>query len=464
MDQRTKLFLTFLLGAALLHAGALRGGFVWDDHAMIEQNPSLADIGNVPSFFKTNYFGERANVELYRPLVNVTLALDHAIWGKSPFGNHLTNLLLHLLAGLLLYALLRRVTDRPALPEGAALLFLLHPASAEPVAWIVGRADLLALVLTLATAHLHLAGRRRPWLHALALLTYLAALFGKLAAGPAPLLVMLLELRRGDVGRRGLLAPQNVWRYGAYVLPIVVYCLVREPAMGSLLPQTDVGVTWKGAEELAMPFVAAAILFRYVVVFLVPTGLCADYSADPVFRKAALIELARSPAVIAMAAGLVGLAFLAVLLRRRSPWLAFGVLWFLAALLPVSQIVRIGAVMADRYLYLPAAGGCVAVAAGVLALPRWRVPVAAVLLACFALLTASREAVWRSDLTMREDVLASYPDDADSWNWIGLHWDAQGDAEKEEAAYRRGLELAPGNRFLRKNLGYLLYERGDLLA
>jgi hypothetical protein len=464
MEARTKLFLTFLLGVALLHAGALRGGFVWDDHAMIVENPALSDLGNVPAFFGTNYFGERANVELYRPLVNTTLALDHRLWGARPFGYHLTNLLLHLAAGLLLYLLLRRITDRPALPEAAALLFLVHPASAEPVAWIVARADLLALVLTLATAHLHLSGRRRPGLHALALICFLAGLFGKLAAAPAPLLVLLVEWRRGDVSLRTLLAPRHLWRYASYAAPVVVYFLVREAAMGSLFPETDVGVTWKEAEGVAVPFVAAAILFRYFLVFLVPTGLCADYSASAVFHKAELIGLARSPAVILMAAALVALVFLSVLIRRRHPWPAFGILWFLVALLPVSQVVRIGAVMADRYLYVPAAGASVALAALVLALPRWRVQIGVVLLACFALLTVSREAAWRSDLTMNEDVLRSYPTDGDAWNRIALHWAVEGDREREEAAYLEGVRHAPRNRFLLKNYGIFLYERGDLAA
>ena len=47
---------------------SLRGDFVWDDHAMVVENPELRDLGNIPAMFCRNYFGERANVELYRPL------------------------------------------------------------------------------------------------------------------------------------------------------------------------------------------------------------------------------------------------------------------------------------------------------------------------------------------------------------------------------------------------------------
>jgi len=56
----------------------------------------------------------------------------------------------------------------------------------------------------------------------------------------------------------------------------------------------------------------------------------------------------------------------------------------------------------------------------------------------------------------------SYPGNADAWNRIGLAWGDRGNAREEEAAYRRGVEAAPGNRFIRKNLGAVLYERRAL--
>ena len=171
MNDRTKIFLMVLFGVALLHLPSLTGEFVWDDHEIIEENPALRDFGNLPGFFRTNYFGDRANVELFRPLVNVTLLLDWHLWGSAegedgpegrPFGFRLTNLLLHLSVGVLLYALVRRLEPRRGIAELSAVLFLVHPASVEPTAWIVGRGDLLAAGLGLAAIHLHLSGRAKP--------------------------------------------------------------------------------------------------------------------------------------------------------------------------------------------------------------------------------------------------------------------------------------------------------------
>jgi Flp pilus assembly protein TadD len=207
--------------------------------------------------------------------------------------------------------------------------------------------------------------------------------------------------------------------------------------------------------------VAGAILARYAFLFLVPVRMCSDYSADPVFRRDEIVSIASSGPVVAMAVATVVLVGVGLAARRRAPWLAFGILWFFVALLPVAQVVRIGAVMADRYLYVPSAGAAAALAAGVLALPRWRVPLGAALLACMAALTVGREAAWRSDLTMNRDVLRSYPGNADAWNRTALYWARRGDVRREEEAYRRGLALSPGNRFLRKNLGWLLHQRGE---
>ena len=467
MERRDLAFLTILIGATILFAPALGFGFVWDDREMIVTNPEVRDLATIPDVFTHNYFGDRANSELFRPLVNVSLALDYHLLGRDsrgrpdPFGFHLTNVLLHLAAAVLLWRLLRQISSRPWLPEAAALLFFAHPAATEPVGWIVARADLLALVLLLAVIRLHLAARRRPWLHGVALLAYLAAMFGKLSAGPAPLFVFLVEWLFLGLRPRQLLARANLWRYAAYLVPIAIYFAVRVSAMGSAFPET-VGVTWRDANRVAGIFVGGALLFRSGFQILFPVGMCADYSADPVFDRRGLADLAAHWPVPLLAAAAASAIVLAILLRRRAPWLAFGVLWAAAGLLPVSQVVRIGAVMADRYLYLPAAGVAAALAAGIVALPRpsWRAPVFAAVLLSFAVLTGLRLPVWKNDLTMNADVLASYPGNVHAWNRKALAHAARAEPKKEEAAYREGLRLDPDNRYLLKNLGGLLIETG----
>lgn len=467
MSRTTAVFLSLLLAGTLLHVPALAGGFVWDDDQMIVTNPELRDLSTIPDVFGHNYFGDRGDAELYRPLVNVSLAIDWHLWGHdergdaTPFGYHLTNLLLHLGATVLLFTLLRRLTTRPLLPEAAALIFLVHPAAAEPVGWIVSRADLMGLAGILGVIHLHLSGRKRPWLHAVALLVYLAAMFSKLVAGPAPLFVFLVEWILLGLSFRALARPRNLWRYGSYLVPIAIYALVRVNAMGSFFPRAH-GVTWQGADAVAALFVGGALVFRGGFLLLLPTNLCADYQADPAFRESAPADLAGHGGVALLAGLAVLLIGVAILARRRRPWFALAVLWAAAGFLPVAQVARIGAVMADRYLYVPAAGAAIGLAAALLVLPRWRVPFFVALVVSFGAVTVSREAVWRSDLAMNGDVLRSYPDNGHAFDRIGLHWSRKGDREREERAYREGLARDPGNRYLASHLGALLYQEGRL--
>jgi len=467
MGIRTKLFLSLFVTVAILHSGALAGGFVWDDHRMIPENPSIRDLGNVPGMFHRNYFGDRANSELFRPLVNVSLALDYAVWGgdgegrPTPFPFHLTNLLLHLVAGGLLYALLRRLVETPGVAEIGAMVFLVHPASAESVAWIVARGDLLATVLGLATIHLHLAGRRRPWLHAAAVLVWLLALFGKLAAAPIPLLILLVETFFCGLAPRQWLEPRNLLRYASYGIAAGIYFAVRANAMGDVFPSGP-GRTWEDPELLASAVVAGSISFRMLGTMLIPVGLCADYSADPVFDGGSLVRIAASPLVGLTAFAVPAVIVLALLVRRRAPLVSFGLLWFFVALLPVSQAIRIGAVMADRFLYLPSIGIAVLLAAALVRLPRGRVPLGLLLFACLAALTWGREAVWRNDVTMNEDVLAAYPDDPDAWNRLGIAYGRRDEPVAEIAAYREGLARSPRHRYLLKNLGAAFLEAGRL--
>ncbi|MCU0727558.1 MAG: hypothetical protein MUE73_17510, partial [Planctomycetes bacterium] len=384
--------------------------------------------------------------------------------GRVPAGFRLTNVLLHLATGVCLWLLLRRIADRPWLPEVAGLLFLFHPASAEPVGWIVARGDLLSALFGLLAIHAHLSGRTRPAVLPLAVLAYFAALSAKLSAAPFPLLAFLCERRAAATKAPATSSPVRLWRYGLYLLPLVAYGFLRFKALGTLFP-SGVSRTWHDPPEIAALFVSGALLFRYVLLFLVPAGMCTDYSADPVFSSRLLTTVAENPAVPLLAAGTVALLAAAVLLRRRAPWFAFGVFWFLAALLTVSQVVPIGAVMADRFLYLPAAGGAAALAAGLLSLRRSGGPAIVVVLACFAAVTFVREAAWRDDRSMNEDVVrreTNYPANANAWNRLGLHYRERGDVAKEEECYVTGLSHDGDDRWLLKNWGALLAERGSL--
>ena len=84
MNDRAKLFLTLLATVALLHGLSLAGGFVWDDHVLIEDNPSIRNLGNVPSFFTRNYFGAEADSELYRPRWPEVASLRHVKLSGHP--------------------------------------------------------------------------------------------------------------------------------------------------------------------------------------------------------------------------------------------------------------------------------------------------------------------------------------------------------------------------------------------
>lgn len=146
-----------LLLTTLLYLPALQGELVWDDHFLLTRDPRVTgpvDLMGLLSPYWQNATGQALEGIAYsRPLVTLSFALQHAVTGLAPLPLHLFNLLLHLLNITLLALWIRRdITlehgsdTAPVLPMlvGVAL-FALHPTAVEPVAWIAGRTDLLAM-------------------------------------------------------------------------------------------------------------------------------------------------------------------------------------------------------------------------------------------------------------------------------------------------------------------------------
>jgi hypothetical protein len=151
----------FLAGAACLlaaiaYSNALGNPFTFDDLLEVIDNESIEQLSDVPAILSGN---------LARPVVNMTYALDFALWGgRSDFGFHVTNLFLHLLNVLLVFGLARQlfrdVEDAAAKPRSAAggafaafaaaSLFAVHPLLSEAVGYVSSRSELLGARLFLA--------------------------------------------------------------------------------------------------------------------------------------------------------------------------------------------------------------------------------------------------------------------------------------------------------------------------
>ena len=180
---------------------ALQAGFIWDDDGHVTRT----DLRDLSGLYRIWF--EFGATQQYYPVLHSAFWLEHLVWGDSPLGYHLLNVLLHASAACLFGVLLRRL----AVPGAAlaALLFALHPVCVESVAWISEQKNTLSLVFYLcaALAYLRFTERRRGTVYLLATGLFVLALLTKTvtASLPAALLVVFwwqrgrLEWRRDVV-------------------------------------------------------------------------------------------------------------------------------------------------------------------------------------------------------------------------------------------------------------------------
>src|SRR5262245_36734177 len=196
-----------LLAAAIAcaYANSLGIGFHFDDWHVLEQNPHIRSVAEIPRFFvdpgTTSVLRENKDL---RPVLMTTFALNYAVSGTAPWSYHLVTLLLHWIVALLV---LRIVPDHlwlgddgPLVGLAAALVVAVHPLNTEPVDYISARSAVLTTALYLGA--FDAAVRRRA---IVAVLLAALAMLTKSVAITLPLVV----LAHAYVGH----APRDVpWR------------------------------------------------------------------------------------------------------------------------------------------------------------------------------------------------------------------------------------------------------------
>jgi len=143
-----------LVLVTLLHAPSLTGGFTSDSLSIVSGCSKLGSFGEWWSWIGRQFVqGNQVVSHFYRPLGNLSLCSDYLLYGPMAGGWRLTQLVIHLLNGIMVYRLTRRLfsfgkNDSIAAPL-AALMFWLSPAAPEVSIWIAGRYDGLALLFSL---------------------------------------------------------------------------------------------------------------------------------------------------------------------------------------------------------------------------------------------------------------------------------------------------------------------------
>lgn len=477
MSARARTVALVLLLFALpwaIYAPARHGPFVFDDRsAVLGVTATYGDqaLGQSLKFWG----GGRTS---YRPLRYASFWLDWKAGDGAPEPFHRTNTLLHCLNGLLLLWLLRRLRVPAGIAAAAALLFCVHPIQTQAVAYISGRKDLLATVFYLAALHAVLSATRARSIPGRLLgsagfcVAAAASFQAKEIALTLPAAALLLDAADARRFRpRELLRRRPVF-YGLMGLAGATGLLIKLV----LKPGTKIPVAL--SELPANLPLALQSLALHTRKLLWPwphladsRGLFPARADEPGLPPMDFGQFWNGGSAWATLAGLVLLAVLvglAVRARPRGPALG-GAAFFGLALAPMFNLVRLNEPAAEHYLYLPAAGGALwlaAVAAPWIDVARARVRAAALLpalvLVALGLAAWSRTPVWNDQTGLWEDVLHVNPANARAWSNLGLLRLDAGETAAADDNFRRALRLEPGLSRASANLMSILENAGDL--
>jgi protein O-mannosyl-transferase len=325
-----------------VYSNVLSGPFLWDDEALVKNNPAITDWRNIPTFFSFSSWPTEDGTSFYRPIQLITYVCDYTVWGLNPYGYHLTNVFLHFLVCASMYFFFTAIISAPGAVFCATALFAVHPVHTEAVSYISGRADLLAaffLVITVFGFY-HLSVQKKKTLSVfLLLVTFLGALLSKEVATVACIVVFICIYRRKK--RRVI---QYVFIVGMIIVTALYWYLRLEA--------TDVAIAYDiyGFSFTERLRLAVTVFAKYFILMLAPISLHMEYAVFPPerFRSPVFIYSALFALALVISSFYVGRKF-----RVKA---ALSTLWYIVFLLPVLNFVPINATFSEHWLYIPMIG------------------------------------------------------------------------------------------------------------
>lgn len=477
--------------SAIVFCNSLGNAFVYDDSATIVNNTLIKSWKNFYTIFSFNYFILSGELS-YRPVVTLSYFIDYSLWGLNPLGFHLTNILLQAGNTLLFYIFLKRIatleipqnrvknfvvnhlSPASALRQGpgagfsesytqllkvntfvliSALLFAVHPLLTETVNSISYREDLFAAFFFLISFILFLKidgkflwGTKYLLYYAGSLCSYLLSLFSKEMAVTLPIMMVLFTIfysSPGNTLREIVKRAKGI--YLGYFVITIFYLIIQFV----LFRHTHIKL-----DQTRQSFcIMLKVLASYIKLLFLPLSLNADYRVPSITAGVASL-------IISICTIITVIILMARLWKGHKQY-CFFISWFFVTLLPVSNIIPIGNIMAERYLYIPimgffgVVGTLIRSCTGKRSITILSFGIVIIVLGC---MSVYRNGIWRDELTLWHSTSQREPNSARAHHNLGVVHSTKGFYEYAELEYKRTLQINPRDTEAHYNLGNA-YER-----
>lgn len=467
-----KILSVFVIVATVLAAylPALQNEFVWDDTALILRDPLIRSWRLIPEAFRHFLFTDATASDFYRPIQRLTYVLDYSAFVFRPGGYHLTSILYHLTAALVLLLLAGELLklfgvddpNRWRISFLASIAWAIHPVHTSAVVYVSGRADSLAAAFGFLGLYLGIRSFSATNLHRWFLFAGAGALFLMSALSKETGLVFLVLWS-------AVLLMKKKWRdFGpasAIVLVLVIgsYLGLRLSAEHFPAPRFR-----PPTPLLDRPVIVARAFAEYTGLVLLPINLHMERDVatrvnggdTPLATNASGRQLQTLMGVVLIAGALFWL------IRSRKQDAATHCCLVLAALayLPVSAILPLNATVAEHWVYLPTAFLFLAVG---ITLSKVSIPAVVIgpILAIWLLFLGTRTWIrtfdWRDQRTFLERTLASGGDSVRMLiNLAGVEL-KEGQLDVARGQLELALKREPDQPFALLNLAAVTIQQND---
>ncbi len=472
VSNQKKIFLLALGILAILiaaYANHFGNGFHFDDMHTIVENPYIRNLKNIPQFFTdAKMFSSDPDHYGLRPIVTTSLAIDYWLaGGLAPFYFHLSTFIWHVLLGVVLYFVYKKLVHSSIqhrwtnyIALFAVAWFVLHTANGETINYVISRSDVLSTFFIVASFAIYiLYPEKRKWY-----LYIIPAVIGVFAKETVLVLVILLffyiilfeqklalaELFKAKNFKQvlhtiGLLLPLLI-----VVIAVQAYTLSKVHAIPGI--SNPAGYYW---------LTQCYVWLHYFTSFFLPISLSADTDWTVILN-------AFDPRI------LIGVVFVIALLitifktskKVETRPISFGLIWFAAALLPTS-LAPFAEVTNDHRMYFAFVGLSLSVVTAIsLFLIKKEKQILAnkgtqVIICTLTLMILSlnaygvhqRNKVWKDDSTFWYDVTITSPKNGRGWMNYGLTQMEKGNFEIALSYYEKAQPFLMTYNLLYVNMG-----------